>query len=76
MLQAMCVSAQADEPRSDDTQQIQAANLQGPQDELMNLMTIMYMCIQETLSDPFGLPSVRSELCMLSIITLSGPVTY
>jgi hypothetical protein len=49
--------------RSDDTQQIQAANLQGPQDELMNLMTIMYMCIQETLSDPFGLPSVRAELC-------------
>jgi len=29
----------------------------------MNLMTIMYMCIQETLSDPFGLPSVQSELC-------------
>ncbi|KAH8908756.1 N1221-domain-containing protein [Coniochaeta sp. PMI_546] len=50
---------------SDDTQQIQAANLQGPQDELMNLMTIMYMCIQETLSDPFGLPSVRSELLAL-----------
>lgn len=49
--------------RSDDAQQIQAANLQGPQDELMNLMTIMYMAIQETLSDPFGLPSVRSELC-------------
>jgi hypothetical protein len=49
--------------RSDDAQQIQAANLQGPQDELMNLMTIMYMAIQETLSDPFGLPSVRAELC-------------
>lgn len=50
---------------NDDVQQAQAANLQGPQDELMNLMTIMYMAIQETLSDPFGLPSVRSELLAL-----------
>jgi hypothetical protein len=49
----------------DNVQQAQAANLQGPQDELMNLMTIMYMAIQETLSDPFGLPSVRSELLAL-----------
>lgn len=49
--------------RVDDIQQVQAGGLQGPQDELLNLMTIMYMAIQETLSDPFGLPSVQSQLC-------------
>lgn len=45
-------------------QQVQAGSLQGPQDELLNLMTIMYMAIQETLSDPYRLPSVQSQLCL------------
>lgn len=49
--------------RTDDTQQLQAGGLQNPQDELLNVMTIMYMVIQEVLSDPYRLPSVQSQLC-------------
>ncbi|KAK1770302.1 N1221-domain-containing protein [Phialemonium atrogriseum] len=50
---------------TDDTQQLQAGGLQNPQDELLNVMTIMYMVIQEVLSDPYRLPSVQSQLFAL-----------
>ncbi|KAL1868315.1 hypothetical protein VTK73DRAFT_3748 [Phialemonium thermophilum] len=50
---------------SDDVQELPAGGLQGRQDELTNLMTILYMAVQETLSDPFGLPSVQSQLLAL-----------
>ena len=37
--------------------------IQEVQDILINLMTIMYMCIQETLNDPEGLNDVYERLC-------------
>ncbi|KAI0011157.1 N1221-domain-containing protein [Xylariaceae sp. FL0662B] len=43
----------------------QGGSLQEAQDELMNLMTIMYMCIQETLNDCQGMATVRGKLLEL-----------
>ena len=43
-------------------QQLQPGALQEAQDELMNLMTIMYMMIQETLVDLEGMAEVASGL--------------
>ncbi|KAI0840085.1 N1221-domain-containing protein [Hypoxylon sp. FL0890] len=43
----------------------QGSSLAEAQDELMNLMTIMYMCIQETLVDLEGMNMVRSKLLEL-----------
>ncbi|KAI1079354.1 N1221-domain-containing protein [Whalleya microplaca] len=40
-------------------------SLQEAQDELTNLMTIMYMCIQETLNDCEGMAMVRGKLLEL-----------
>ncbi|KAL7625026.1 Factor arrest protein 11 [Parahypoxylon ruwenzoriense] len=40
----------------------QGSGLQEAQDELMNLMTIMYMCIQETLNDQEGMITVCEKL--------------
>jgi hypothetical protein len=36
--------------------------MQETQDELMNLMTIMYMTMQEVLNDRKGMVSVHEEL--------------
>ncbi|OTA61271.1 protein required for hyphal anastomosis [Hypoxylon sp. EC38] len=43
----------------------QGNSLSEAQDELMNLMTIMYMCIQETLVDLEGMKMVRDKLLKL-----------
>ncbi|KAI0133047.1 N1221-domain-containing protein [Hypoxylon sp. NC0597] len=43
----------------------QGNSLSDAQDELMNLMTIMYMCIQETLIDLEGMRMVRDKLLEL-----------
>lgn len=49
-------------PRSGDPQG-QHGNLQEAQDELINLMTIMYIAIQETLNDPEDMSSTYGKLC-------------
>ncbi|KAI0119451.1 N1221-domain-containing protein [Daldinia grandis] len=49
----------------DEPQRPQGSSLAEAQDELMNLMTIMYMCIQETLNDPDGMAMVREKLLEL-----------
>jgi hypothetical protein len=54
--------AYADWNRSDDAPQ----NLQVLTEELMHLMTIMYMAIQETLDDPEGMASVQEQLLALN----------
>lgn len=41
-------------------------NLQVLTEELIHLMTIMYVAIQETLNDPDGMASVRAELLALN----------
>ncbi|KAG6009639.1 hypothetical protein E4U21_001703 [Claviceps maximensis] len=43
----------------------QQASPQEAQDELMNLMTIMYIAIQETLNDPLNMSSSRTALLEL-----------
>ncbi|KAI1391038.1 N1221-domain-containing protein [Hypoxylon trugodes] len=43
----------------------QGSSLAEAQDELMNLMTIMFMCIQETLNDQDGMGIVRDKLLEL-----------
>lgn len=53
----------ADFDRSGDTQG-QHGNPQEAQDELMNLMTIMYIAIQETLNDPEDMASTYGKLRM------------
>ena len=54
------VGTETDSYRSGDTQQ--QASPQEAQDELMNLMTIMYIAIQETLSDPEDMSSSYRKL--------------
>lgn len=49
--------------RSGDPQG-QHGNLQEGQDELMNLMTIMYIAIQETLNDPEDMAFTYGKLRM------------
>ncbi|KPM35196.1 hypothetical protein AK830_g11386 [Neonectria ditissima] len=44
----------------------QHGNLQEAQDELMNLMTIMYIAIQETLNDPEDMSSTYGKLLELN----------
>jgi hypothetical protein len=41
----------------------QHTSAQEAQDELMNLMTIMYIAIQETLNDPEDMASTYGKLC-------------
>jgi hypothetical protein len=41
----------------------QHSNAQEAQDELMNLMTIMYVVVQETLNDPEDMSSSYGKLC-------------
>lgn len=48
--------------RSDDPRLVQPGGAQEAQDELINLMTIMYIIIQEALSFPKDLEATRSEL--------------
>ncbi|KAH9901884.1 N1221-domain-containing protein [Xylariomycetidae sp. FL2044] len=50
---------------ADETFRPQNSTMQDTQDELMNLMTIMYICIQEALSDRQGMAVVRSKLLKL-----------
>lgn len=47
----------------DETLRPQGNSLTEAQDELMNLMTIMYFTIQETLTYPDSMGMVRDELC-------------
>lgn len=47
--------------------QQQHANIQEAQDELMNLMTIMYIAIQETLNDPEDMSSAYGKLRMSAL---------
>src|SRR5262249_7019173 len=49
-------------PRAEDAQQMQPGNLQEAQDELMNIMTTMYIIIQEALSDSQELATVKEAL--------------
>lgn len=49
---------------------IQQGNPQETQDELLNLMTIMYIAIQETLNDPDEMSSTYTKLCMYASSTL------
>lgn len=53
------VGADLSRSRSDDVQQ---SNPQETQDDLMNLMTIMYIVIQETLNDPEDMSSTYGKL--------------
>ena len=48
--------------RLDDPQLMHPEELQGTQDRLSNLMTIMYIMIQETLSDPLDMAPVHMKL--------------
>jgi hypothetical protein len=41
----------------------QHTSAQEAQDELLNLMTIMYIAIQETLNDPEDMASTYGKLC-------------
>ncbi|KAJ0294866.1 hypothetical protein Brms1b_001326 [Colletotrichum noveboracense] len=50
---------------SDDPRLVQPGGAQEAQDELINLMTIMYVIIQETLSFPKELESTRTNLLSL-----------
>ncbi|KAK1993044.1 N1221-domain-containing protein [Colletotrichum falcatum] len=50
---------------SDDPRLVQPGGAQEAQDELINLMTIMYVIIQEALSFPKELETTRSELLSL-----------
>ncbi|KAK1539720.1 uncharacterized protein CCOS01_01034 [Colletotrichum costaricense] len=51
---------------SDDVRLVQPGGAQEAQDELINLMTIMYVIIQEALSFPKELEATRSELLSLN----------
>lgn len=53
--------------RADESPQRQATNSQEAQDELVNLMTVMYMMIQHTLVFPEELSSLSSQLRMPSL---------
>lgn len=55
--------AGTDFARSGDIQG-QHGNPQEAQDELMNLMTILYIAIQETLNDPEDMASTYKKLRM------------
>lgn len=54
--------------RSGEAQQ---GSPQESQDELLNLMTIMYIAIQETLNDPEDMSSAYQKLRMSMICSLS-----
>lgn len=43
---------------------IQQGSAQDAQDELMNLLTIMYIVVQETLNDPEDMSSTQAKLRM------------
>lgn len=59
------------DPRSGDPLG-QHNSAQEAQDELMNLMTIMYVAVQETLNDPEDMSSTYGKLCKLFLRLLSG----
>ncbi|KAL6822283.1 hypothetical protein V8C40DRAFT_249062 [Trichoderma camerunense] len=48
------------------TGEIQQASAQDAQDELMNLLTIMYIVVQETLNDPEDMASTEAKLLELN----------
>lgn len=53
---------------------MQPESLQEKQDELMNLMTIMYTTLQEILNDRAGMAAVQEKLCKLSRVAGCGPI--
>lgn len=53
-----------EESNVDRTGEIQQASAQDAQDELMNLLTIMYIVVQETLNDPEDMASTEAKLRM------------
>lgn len=56
---------------------MQASNLQEAQDELTNLMTVMYMIIQEALNDQEEFGEVCEQLRMSSFCQYQVPeLTY
>lgn len=67
--------ARADIRRSGDPQG-QHGNLQEAQDELLNLMTIMYIAIQETLNDPDDMSPTYGKLCRSVQRTLYHKLTF
>ena len=58
--------------RSDESRN--QASSQEAQDELMNLMTIMYISIQETLNDPDDMSTVYGKLreypCVANVLDI------
>lgn len=56
----------------DESQQLHATNLKAAQDELVNLMTLLYMVIQFTIVFPEDLSSVYSQLRMPLALVPSG----
>ncbi|RYP72161.1 hypothetical protein DL771_004395 [Monosporascus sp. 5C6A] len=56
--------------RADEPLRLQGISPQEAQDLLINLMTIMYVCIQETLNDPAELNDVHEILCMFQYVPL------
>jgi len=48
--------------RMDDPQNMHPDELRGAQDRLANLMTIMYIALQETLSNPLDMAPVHRKL--------------
>lgn len=50
---------------SEDPQQLRQGSLQEAQDDLMNLMTIVYVALVETLADPEPMAAVREKLLAL-----------
>lgn len=51
-------------PRADDLQRLQQPNaIQEAQDLLMNLMTIIYICIQEVIDDREEVEEIADTLC-------------
>ncbi|KAH6686720.1 hypothetical protein F5X68DRAFT_207789 [Plectosphaerella plurivora] len=56
---------------SDDSVPLQPANLQDAHDEVLNLMTIMYIAVQQALSDPEAMASTRKALLALNPTVVS-----
>jgi hypothetical protein len=59
----LCLFRGSPKVRSADTQQSQPGPVQEAQDELMNLLTILYICVQECINDPSNMRSTYEKLC-------------
>lgn len=49
---------------------VPSSNLQDAHDEVLNLMTIMYIAVQKALSDPEGMATTRKELRTVPLISV------